>query len=680
VQVVPASYRHVRSLILAAIVSMVVGAIAVYLTPVRPRVLAPHGALRGAAQEAKRERALATLEADSKASSVGAPARQHAQYAAADEPSPTRGVVKTARGLGLAGANVCWGEARAASRAELICTLTDAAGNFVLPGSATYPGALFASASGYLPQLRRWEQPPAQAAEIVLVLAPGGVEVSGWVLDALGGTVPGARITARGADAEAVLAVTESDATGQFRLTVAEGVVHVSADADAYSDAVERVVAPCAGVTLALAPQSRIGGRVVAESSGAPIAGAVVTASGDQGLHATARSVETDAEGAFQIERLAAGSYQLVAAAPEWRSETRAVHVGLGQTTDGVTLTASSATTLSGAVEVAGAPCRDGYYELSGPVWSARSIDDGRVEVDGLLPGQYQISLSCARALTRAETLSIGNQPVEHLWSLDLGLELKGTVQTASGQPAAAARVDVFPIGEPRGRPNVSCATDDSGQFSCAGLLPGDYECVVGENAPQRVSLNAATAANVLLRMQPTGTIRVWTTKHGRAAPGSLLVLARRPGQTPLWGTQRGEAFVFERLTLGRYEVYVEQAPGATARVHLQQDGETVELRLPLPREASVSGRVLDEQGVPVPNAWVRASLADSEYAAFTPVAAPVLTDDDGAFSIHGLFARKYDLKVSADSAEGRAENVAGGSERVLIAVRGSSARVLPIE
>jgi hypothetical protein len=144
------------------------------------------------------------------------------------------------------------------------------------------------------------------------------------------------------------------------------------------------------------------------------------------------------------------------------------------------------------------------------------------------------------------------------------------------------------------------------------------------------------------------GAIRV-TTRLGlipRVTNGR-----ERGAGTSVRGRRDGEAFVFEDLCVGRYQVYMERAPEARREVHLARGGQELHVTLEPPEAGAIAGRVIDAQGEPLPDAWVRATHESAE--AGRGEAAPTLTDVDGEFSLDGLFPGRYVLTI--ESAAGRA-------------------------
>jgi hypothetical protein len=571
------------------------------------------------------------------------------------------GSVQSSLGLPLS-ASVCIKDTLQAP--WLDCKLSSASGRFELRDAQASASALLVSAPGHVSQLV--ELPLKGDVEMRIALAAGGSVISGRVRDVWGGEIVGAGLTARW-DGQ-VLAAAISDATGQFELSVSSSQVLLTASADGYAGDTRSVAAPRAEIVLELTPESAIQGLVVDADSGAALAGVAVIAE-NRTYPTDLRDIETDETGAFALTALPAGNYELVVSGAEWRSDPLAIHVGPGEQRQSVTLRAVRAVSLRARVTLrGGAPCRGGSLDLSGPTWSPQALDGSEeVEIQGLLPGRYEVEISCPGALTLRDVLEVKREPLARHWELESGLLLGGSVVTHSGAPVAAATVDMMPIGEPLERRNVQCTTDEQGKFACAGLEAGAYDCMAGENAVARVQLPDDVAAPLVLRLAPTGALRVSARSASARTPSGLTVLATRNGQTPVLSQRAGDVFIFERLSLGQYSVYAEESPEISERVNLSRDGEVLEVVLTLPEATTISGSVIDEQGSPVPDAWVRATMSGSEFG--FSIGIPVLTDAEGRFTIEGLLERKYDLRATGDGTRGELKAVAAGDPHVRVRV-----------
>lgn len=501
--------------------------------------------------------------------------------------------------------------------------------------------------------------------------SPGAAVVSGCVRDASGGTIPGAQLAARVPGNPIVLATSYADDSGCFTLPLPELDVLISASAEAYSTELREARAPMANIDFALAPESSLVGRVVTRDRGAPVAGIQVVATGNDGARARERSIESAADGTFVLAQVPAGNYDVVAVGPHARSEVQPVYVGIGQTSAEVVLAVAPATVLRGVVRLASGPCREGQVSLAGPIDALQVVAaDGSVSFEGLWPGRYEASVSCAGALSRTEELQLDGAPSDRTWLLDAGLTLQGIARGEQGEPAPGVRVDVVPRGEPVDRPNVSCSTDDDGEFACAGLVAGEYGVSAARSTQQpgeevAVVLTPEGGPYVELRAAGTATLRVSTTPAMPGSAEALTVLARRGDDSAaLVASRNGDVFLLESLQLGRYQVFVEGFAQDGAQVELLQADATVEVALPLPARATISGRVVDGAGAPLPDAWIRATRRSS-FAEATSGVSPVLSDGEGTFELTGLFAGEYELTASSAHGDARAQRVTAGARRI---------------
>src|SRR5690606_7822919 len=149
----------------------------------------------------------------------------------------------------------------------------------------------------------------------------------------------------------------------------------------------------------------------------------------------------------------------------------------------------------------------------------------------------------------------------------------------------------------------------------------------VGENTPP-VELVAVVE----------GSIHVELTGAG---PKTASVFAQHEEPNyPFVAERKGDAFVLEHLPLGRYAVFSgsPEVPKDAVRVDLRRDGERAAVTLDAPAELyTISGRVVDEAGVPVLDAWVTARLAQPPPFAAGADNDPVLTNEQGEFTLEGL-------------------------------------------
>jgi hypothetical protein len=581
------------------------------------------------------------------------------------------GRVQSARGAAITGARVCAVSANASAECcpEPACTQSDARGAFVLELEHDASPTLFASHAGYL-SVTRSAVNPSDSRTVVLTMTEGGAQVTGSVLDAEGGPIAGAELRASNLQGE-LLALGVSGNDGSFGLGVGPGTTRILARADGYSEELRGVEAPLAELEIRLVAASSIVGRVTAEDSGEPVGGVLVTTRNEDALfEIVARSARSGDDGTFRLTGLRSGRYSLSAIAAHWRSDTQWLELELAQASAPVEIVVRRATRLSGALQLGGEPCVDGSVTLQGPVSSVASPGpDGNVTFEAIFAGRYQVDIAC-EAARKSETLDVGTQDVNRVWNLDAGARVTGAALSSGGKPLVGAQVNVNPSGPPDGRSATYCMTDEHGEFSCAGLASGDYEVQLAASPARtdsvRVGVSPEASPRVVFRTHEEGAIRVRIEGPEGFDPATFSVLAMTPGEMPLQAQLRGDAFVFDPVPLGRYEVFCDSDPaGTTQHVALTRDGQVAELTLALAELHGLSGRVIDDAGQAVPEVWVR--VVREQTVGFALPTQPVLTDDEGGFSLSALVPGHYTLDVSGARAEGRLLGVASDSRQVVV-------------
>jgi protocatechuate 3,4-dioxygenase beta subunit len=589
-------------------------------------------------------------------------------------PAPLSGSVHDDDGVPLPNANVCALVEGDQCCENSRCVTTDRQGRFTLPGPELPLTRLLTSALGYL-SVRTDAHAAERAAPLRITLPRGGAELRGSVFDATGGVVIGALVTGR--TNAGMTAVAVSDAAGHFALSAPSGEeVELLAQAESYSQAAGRARSPATGIALVLAPAAVIPGTIVDDVTGEPVAFAAITArpQGDVGGREVSLAARSDVGGQFRLRGLQGGHYEIVASGESFRTQKEWVAVAAGQVSAPVVLRARAATTLSGVVVLGDTPCQAAEVEVSGPhgVFT-QSGADGAVRFEGLLPGPYEIIAGCAQAVSRRETLTLGTEPISRTWSLKPGLAVTGSVESAAGIRVENVSVSARPTDDAQSA--VTCASDARGEFSCGGLTAGEYDfSVVGSGPPAsetvRVNVSEHLAPRVQLRLQASGTIRVAVESGDAVVAAPIRVFARGADLFAIEALPNGAEFVLERLPLGAYELYVERPTPdpVPTRVALEFDAQVLSVRLSPPAHSAISGRVLDEHGVPLVDAWVWASPSETS-AALAVRTPPALTDEAGGFWLPGLASGAYDLHVRHGAVLGELTGVNAGASGIAVRV-----------
>ncbi|HEU4580070.1 MAG TPA: carboxypeptidase-like regulatory domain-containing protein [Polyangiaceae bacterium] len=491
------------------------------------------------------------------------------------------------------------------------CVVTGTSGRFAFDAVGIEGAEIVASAFGLLPARQALSDGRSLAAakEVILTLDAGGVVVTGRVLDATGGSIAGALVSAHAKAGGPMFGAVTSSTEGQFELAVPAGAVTLHARADAYSQSDLNVQAPLRGVILVLTPASSIAGVVVTDGAREPIADAWVIASNSLDPTAPPRHVRTDESGRFRVTELSGGRYDVAASSARWRSPATPVQIGVGEAAEDVVLTVSRGTTLDGIVNIAGVPCAYGAVELGGPVRMTEPIRNGSVHFDGLWAGRYLAMIACSTAAAQSEDMTV----------------------------TAGAEDQFLVDGEPVTRDwNLSKADTEDAAGTIQVVIDADG------NDPMQFT------ASVLKDGSPHVTS----------------------------GRRDGDRFVFEQLSLGRYDAFLEQSPESAVPVILTRDAPQREVHLRTPKAATISGQLLDASHNPVADAWVRAYHREYRLPELSAAGAPALTGPEGHFTIVGLVAGEYDIRADSALGQARLERVNGGSTR--IELRLGSADALP--
>jgi protocatechuate 3,4-dioxygenase beta subunit len=639
------------------------------------------------------------------------------------------GTVRVRGGGPVAGASVC-AEADGNELFGLgdglpICTTSGADGHYRL--ERLWPVATNVGASAVGHQPGRWKDRNArgflserlrlhageQREGIDIELLPGGSKVTGVVKDISGGEVEGAlvRITGGLGPFGGAGAFARTDENGRFELWTRPGAVGLEAIAEGYATGWTNALAPTERAELFLTPESVLIGRVVHAQTGEPVADVTVTATDDRlGRGLAKQSARSDADGNFRIGGLQPGAYK-----PTGRSDhvygqvPNQVHLGLGQTSDPIEIRVHPVVLVEGHILVAGSDRGCGYGSVvlarvgGGESLIARTDDEGHVALRGVLPGEYEVTVTCMDMLSEPEypNLSVAGEDLTGLvWPVREGLAMRGVVVDSSGAPVPDMRVAASMQTNPddaRGQTTSSWsgASEADGSFELAGLLPGTYKVGAWGELPSRdepleVELSPGADRNdVRIELPGTGTIRGRVVDARGVGQANVEVMAG-----PLGGRKESRSrtddqgnFVIEHVRVGEARVLATadrwgqsmRTPGSSdddeqgQLVTVAADA-TVEVELIVEsRDGVIRGKVLDESGQPVDDAFVSAQRISEKSGSngarergmvrWGFNSEPRLSDADGNFTIDGLAPGRYMVHANRKGGgEALAEDVALGS------------------
>lgn len=441
-------------------------------------------------------------------------------------------------------------------------------------------------------------------------------------------------------------------------------------------------------VPVRLTPPAVLAGRVEESGGGGPVADAVVWARGG-----AADAVRSDGAGRFALPVPPVERIMLVAAgpahqAPAWErleleSPDRAEHVLVLEPTISLVgrVEDEAGRPVAGAV-VEAQPREELSFGRGRNAERRRVVSDenGRFRtggiafetlygvvatLDGFAPGRADVP-----PVPRNERGAAA--PPEVTIVLPLGQRLVGRVVDAAGAPVAGAEVRYLHVGDevgwlPHRYAEMKATSGPEGDLSLSHVMAGVGKVFV--DAPgfapfERSGIEVPAEPGVTdlgaLELEPEVFLEVVVVDDdGDPVAGAAIGITRRSsgpfgfGMSQTHGpaeSRTDEAGRFREGGFGPGQVVGVTAskegfaPASADRIHLP-DGSPV--RVVLEPGAIVSGRVVDEAGRPVPEAFVRPDLGDPTRHTFAMLSE--ITDADGRFVLDDLPARPVRLTARTD-------------------------------
>ena len=440
------------------------------------------------------------------------------------------------------------------------------------------------------------------------------------------------------------------------------------------------------GIPLALVPAAGIEGRVVDETTGAPIAGARVIPSGSIGVEVMKEFPPTGADGLFRLTNLGPGRVQLSTlfgtnAIPDWIFEPVSLVLEAGAIQREVKVNANP----GGIVEVVVRtdPGDEPLAEVNVFCFGKRRSGDvpttaaglarfrlpaGRYDVGGTKPGWTitRAPVYCELGKTNRVTLKASPAP-----------RFSGLVQDTAGKPATNLAVSLIPRQQLE-----EVRTDHTGRFSLINNPPRP-----GNGPRQKLFLLARdparnlaaapeigddpTNANAVIVLQPgvtlTGSV---TDEQGKGISNALARLTWRTHSFDAdlnieAATDAGGRFEIKGLPVGwRYRLDVSAAGYGNRDRNLDApeadphhlEAEPIEL---VKADRSVAGIVLDEADKPAVDAWVSMGGIGQPNGS-------TRTDEKGRFSFAQACAGAVHLSAQAGDTNGITVVEAGDTNAVI--------------
>ncbi|HEY0710627.1 MAG TPA: sigma-70 family RNA polymerase sigma factor [Polyangia bacterium] len=592
--------------------------------------------------------------------------------------------------------------------------VTDAQGHFHF---ANVPAGVFratATSTAYVASVSSVFSLANTSKRIDLRLSRSGHTLRGRILDDGGGGIPNARLTVTlGAPWEHslypghVLPVFEtvSDQDGRYGLRLAPRGYHVTVSADGYAPAKTTVALNRDVVReVRLQPAARLFGTVIDRATQRPVAGARVSlVDGDPRHMNSAEPVTSDAEGRFGFDDLGAGSYQILARAPQQNL------AGLGptftvvalQTVSGVVVSLDPGAVVTGHVlDAKQAPLEGATVSVvpTDVLYTARLGSDttdrtGAFSVPALFSGRFRLNALQGDATAAAE---VGVDPggkaevklvLEHPGQTT---EVAGHVYDQQGHPAPGCLVRVaLPNGRALGV--TGAESDERGAYRFRQLgATGNLELVVWhpEKGTTRVpfSVRERESAVVDAHLSPGATISgVVRYEDGQAAADIGVGVTRQQGVVFFDGatTDAEGRFEVRHLSEGTYAVRAIRKRGPsniwTAQerpfVKLVQvtagefkQGVTLEIKR---GGRTMSGTVVNARGLPAAGVTVVANReiqGKSWKPSHSELEFATTANEDGVFRLDDLEEGTFSLwALQPGNPDGEVKGVPAGRTDVRI-------------
>lgn len=463
---------------------------------------------------------------------------------------------------------------------------------------------------------------------------------------------------------------------GHFSLTLKAGTYIAAVSQDDYLSVTKSFeLIDARTLEIQMTPGAVVEGVVRVRGSEDPVAGAVVigtaaaqssSAGGFNVRGFGEHRVVTDGEGHFRLSGLPSGIVELTAVADGYATkETREVSLGIAQTESDVDVWVEPAFSIRGFVVPKGSEEDEGLEGVWVGALSLRppglfvarrpSEEDGFFEIHGVDPGTYMVAALGEEALpnltgTSAEVVDADVDDV--LVVMNPGVSIKGRVEPPG--PATVA-LEIAPegmgmTGMLSGMANAFVRTraDAEGNFELHPVAPGKLSVVAeaddGSKGKVELEVGAEGVDDLVVTLEPKVSIKGTVVSANGEPVGDVKVKATRidvepkaftmsfsVDDNPMFGggtpTHEDGTFEIKGLEPGEYEVSVSAGQGpslawadkpkegaATDPMQLSvpdQGLDGVQLRVET-RDGVIEGVVLDADGAPVADAWVRASLEGS--------------------------------------------------------------------
>ncbi|MHC4777025.1 MAG: MSCRAMM family protein, partial [Planctomycetota bacterium] len=444
------------------------------------------------------------------------------------------------------------------------------------------------------------------------------------------------------------------------------------------------------GVDFELAESRPLKGRVLRKSDSAPIIGAEVVVNhvikgpfGDLPFRASDVKAVTGPDGAFALVRLKEGALSITVTHPEYGKYSKSgIQIKAGETPAELEIKLAPGGRIRGTVRDADGGGVFGDYVV---VQKTRDFTtrttletgkDGTYTTELLTPGQYQVIRVDGKDTSKVKvkmTKVKSGETATVDFGEPSGCRLHGKV-TERGKAVNACNVSLIRISgrtEKEAEFGVS-VTDEGGEYEIRGVQPGEYFLLVQTGQIEGSGRARTVRKRVVVSGEdrtlhtdlefPSGAIAgvVRDGASGEVLHGATVVvmLADAPdvrsfeeiltyfgGQAH---TDETGHFEVGGLKEGRYKITVVKEGFAAQVLEAGElgPGQLRRVTVSMGPESRVTGRILDPDGTPVPNAAVY--LLDRDRKALDYTFGSIFSDEHGLYTVKGAPGGEYTLLVEA--------------------------------
>ncbi|WP_459501728.1 carboxypeptidase regulatory-like domain-containing protein [Bacillus sp. C1] len=422
-----------------------------------------------------------------------------------------------------------------------------------------------------------------------------------------------------------IIGTAVTDESGRFQIeNLPVGTVNVIASAAGYASISRAAIILLNETVDVTLPLQLNPGRIVGTITNIqyiPVSGAVITII--DSTNAVITTVVTQNDGSYLVESLASGTYTIIVNATGYRQGISSGFVVADHTTEVSLQLIENAGTIVGIVEddethlpIKGADIQIRFLNPSGPIVLTTVTDmDGGFIAANLIPGVYAVT-AFAEGYGN-DTVSIQvivNETANAILSLPrLVGAVRGKVTDTIGMPLVDTLIKIISEG---GIVLREVQSDIAGNYLIDNIMPGNYTLVFINANYQNVVIPVTILANetkiidVALQPNPASIIgTVVDANSGIPIIGAVIQVLNENGHfiTNAISNVEGK-YIINGLTGGPYTVVATMQGYIASSCNISlPPGGIVQADFSLvPNPASIQGRIVDQNGNPVNDAFVR--------------------------------------------------------------------------